>query len=72
MTKIADIRAKTDDELTTDILNLRKEQFNLRFQSSTGQLENKARFRAVRRDIARMKNCPQCAQAGPCLTLIKP
>ncbi len=65
MTKIADIRAKTDDELTTDILNLRKEQFNLRFQSSTGQLENKARFRAVRRDIARMKTVLNARKQAP-------
>ncbi len=55
MTKIADIRAKTPDELTTQILDLRKEQFNLRFQRATGQLEATGRIKLVRRDIARIK-----------------
>ena len=55
MTKIADIRAKTPDELQTQLLDLRKEQFNLRFQRATGQLEAVGRIRAVRRDIARVK-----------------
>ncbi len=55
MTKIADIRAKTPDELATQLLDLRKEQFNLRFQRATGQLENTGRVREVRRDIARVK-----------------
>ena len=55
MTKPADIRAKTKDELGTMLLDLRKEQFNLRFQRATGQTEGQARMRAVRRDIARVK-----------------
>ena len=55
MTKIADIRAKTPDELTTQLLDLRKEQFNLRFQRATGQLEATGRIKLVRRDIARIK-----------------
>ncbi|MBL6458910.1 50S ribosomal protein L29 [Belnapia sp. T6] len=55
MTKIADIRAKTPDELTTQLLDLRKEQFNLRFQRATGQLEATGRIKTVRRDIARIK-----------------
>ncbi len=55
MTKAADIRAKTDDELGTMLLDLRKEQFNLRFQRATGQQEGVARFSAIRRDIARIK-----------------
>ena len=55
MTKIADVRAKTADELKTMLLDLRKEQFNLRFQRATGQLEAVGRIRAVRRDIARVK-----------------
>ncbi|MCO6419458.1 50S ribosomal protein L29 [Siccirubricoccus sp. KC 17139] len=55
MTKIADIRAKTPDELQTQLLDLRKEQFNLRFQRATGQLEATGRIKAVRRDIARIK-----------------
>jgi len=55
MTKAADLRAKSDDELSTMLLDLRKEQFNLRFQRATGQLENTQRVREVRRDIARIK-----------------
>jgi large subunit ribosomal protein L29 len=54
-TKPADIRAKTPDELSTLLLNLRKEQFNLRFQRAIGQTEGVGRVRAVRRDIARVK-----------------
>jgi large subunit ribosomal protein L29 len=53
--KPADIRAKTADELSTLLLDLRKEQFNLRFQRATGQLEGVGRVRTVRRDIARVK-----------------
>ena len=55
MTKVADIRAKTPDELQTMLLDLRKEQFNLRFQRATGQLEATGRIKTVRRDIARIK-----------------
>jgi len=55
MTKVVDIRAKTADELQTMLLDLRKEQFNLRFQRATGQLEATGRIRLVRRDIARIK-----------------
>ncbi|MBE9604228.1 50S ribosomal protein L29 [Acetobacteraceae bacterium H6797] len=55
MTKIADVRGKTSDELKAMLLDLRKEQFNLRFQRATGQLEAVARIRQVRRDIARVK-----------------
>ena len=50
-----DYRAKTEDELAAQLVELRKEQFNLRFQVANGQLENTARFRQVRRDIARTK-----------------
>ena len=53
--KPADIRAKTPDELSTLLLDLRKEQFNRRFQRATGQLEGVGRVRVVRRDIARVK-----------------
>jgi len=53
--KAADLRAKTADELKTDLVDLKKEQFNLRFQAASGQLENTARVREVRRDIARIK-----------------
>jgi len=52
--KIADIRGKTADQLKDELANLRKEQFNLRFQRASGQLENVARIRVVRRDIAKI------------------
>ncbi len=51
----ADLRTKSQDELKDDLLNLRKEAFNLRFQAASGQLENTVRVRQVRRDIARVK-----------------
>ena len=53
--KAADLRAKSNDELKQQLLALRKESFNLRFQKATGQLENTARVGQVRRDIARVK-----------------
>jgi large subunit ribosomal protein L29 len=53
--KSADIRAKSADELKTQLADLKKEQFNLRFQRASGQLENTARVRQVRRDIARIQ-----------------
>ncbi|MBS3651453.1 50S ribosomal protein L29 [Pseudaminobacter sp. 19-2017] len=53
--KIADIRAKTPDQLDDELAALKKEQFNLRFQKATGQLEKTARVKQVRRDIARIK-----------------
>jgi large subunit ribosomal protein L29 len=54
-TKASDIRAKTPDELSTLLLDLRKEQFNLRFQRASGQQESTGRVKQVRRDIARVK-----------------
>jgi large subunit ribosomal protein L29 len=54
-TKPADIRLKTQDELAALLLDLRKEQFNLRFQRATGQNEGVGQVRKVRRDIARVK-----------------
>jgi large subunit ribosomal protein L29 len=54
-TKISDVRAKTADELNDQLVTLKKEQFNLRFQRATQQLESPARFRQVRREIARIK-----------------
>ena len=53
--KAEDIRTKTQDQLTDDLAALKKEQFNLRFQKATGQLEKTARVRQVRKDIARIK-----------------
>ena len=55
MTKPTDIRAKSDDQLATMLVDLRREQFNLRFQRATGQNEGQGRIKAVRRDIARVK-----------------
>ena len=55
MLKTEDLRAMTPDQLDDELLKLKKEQFNLRFQRATGQLENTARVREVRRDIARLK-----------------
>ena len=52
--KASDLRAKTTDQLQDQLLQLKKEQFNLRFQKATGQLESTARVRQVRRDIARV------------------
>ena len=53
--KAGDARAMTPDQLSDELMKLKKEQFNLRFQRATGQLENTARVRVVRRDIARLK-----------------
>ncbi len=53
--KASDLRTKTEDELKDSLLDLKKERFNLRFQKASGQLENTARVRQVRRDIARIK-----------------
>lgn len=55
MAKATELRAKTDDQLKESLLELKKEQFNLRFQKASGQLENTARVTAVRRDIAVIK-----------------
>ena len=51
----SDLRAKTDRQLSEQLAELEKERFNLRFQAASGQLENTARVRVVRRDIARVK-----------------
>ncbi len=53
--KIEDIRLKSEDQLNGELVALKKEAFNLRFQKASGQLENTARVGAVRRDIARIK-----------------
>ena len=53
--KAEEVRQKTDDELSDQLGDLQKEAFNLRFQQASGQLENTARVREVRRDIARIK-----------------
>jgi large subunit ribosomal protein L29 len=55
MAKVSELRAKSDDQLTADLADLKKEAFNLRFQAATNQLERPARIKEVRRDIARIK-----------------
>ena len=62
--KAADVRAMTLDQLDDEVLKLKKEQFNLRFQRATGQLENTARVRTIRRDIARMRTIAAQKRAG--------
>jgi large subunit ribosomal protein L29 len=62
--KAADVRAMTLDQLDDEVLKLKKEQFNLRFQRATGQLENTSRVRVIRRDIARMKTIAGQKRAG--------
>jgi large subunit ribosomal protein L29 len=62
--KIADIRALSPDQIDDEVLKLKKEQFNLRFQRATGQLENTSRVRQVRRDIARLKTVAQQKRPG--------
>jgi len=62
--KAEDIRAKTQDQLADDLAALKKEQFNLRFQKATGQLEKTARVKQVRRDIARIKTIAAEKAAG--------
>src|SRR5262249_5226464 len=59
-----DLRAMTVDQLDDEVLKLKKERFNLRFQRATGQLENTARVRQVRRDIARIKTIAAQKRSG--------
>ena len=61
--KAADARVMSLDQLEDEVLKLKKEQFNLRFQRATGQLENTMRVREVRRDIARIKTIAQQKRA---------
>ena len=55
MAKISDLKSASDDQLSTQLGELKREQFNLRFQAATNQLEKASRVREVRRDIARIK-----------------
>jgi len=64
MIKADDLRAMTVDQLDDEALKLKKEQFNLRFQRATGQLENTSRVRVVRRDIARIRTIAQQRRAA--------
>ena len=61
--KIEDVRAMTPDQLTDQLVNLKKEQFNLRFQKATGQVEKTHRVDEVRKDIARIKTVLRAKQA---------
>lgn len=61
--KPSDIRAMSDDQMKDQLIGLKKEQFNLRFQRATGQLENTARMRQVRREIARIQTIARQKQA---------
>jgi len=63
MMNMSEIKDLTADQLADELLKLKKEQLNLRFQQASGQLENSARIREVRRTIARLKTA-QSAQAG--------
>jgi large subunit ribosomal protein L29 len=62
--KIDEVRGLTPDQLSETLINLKKEQFNLRFQRATGQLENTSRVRQVRRDIARIKTIAAQKRSG--------
>jgi large subunit ribosomal protein L29 len=62
--KAADIKAMTIDQIDDEVLKLKKEQFNLRFQRATGQLENTSRVREVRRDVARLKTIAKNKRSG--------
>ena len=62
--KAADIKTMTVDQMDDEVLKLKKEQFNLRFQRATGQLENTSRVREVRRDIARLKTVAKNKRSG--------
>ena len=53
--KASDVKDLTDDQLQDELTKLKREQFNLRFQKATGQLENTTRFRQIRRDVARIQ-----------------
>jgi large subunit ribosomal protein L29 len=62
--KASDVRALSADQLKDELAKLKKEQFNLRFQKATGQLEKTARFNEVRKDIARIKTIARQKAAG--------
>ena len=62
--KAGDVRVMTPDQLSDELMKLKKEQFNLRFQRATGQLANTSRVREVRRDIARIKTAAQAKRAA--------
>ena len=62
--KAGDARAMSPDQLSDELMKLKKEQFNLRFQRASGQVENTSRIRQIRRDIARLKTAQSLASAA--------
>jgi large subunit ribosomal protein L29 len=62
--RLSDLKVMTEDQLDDRVLELKKEQFNLRFQRASGQLQNTAHVRVVRRDIARVKTIAAAKRAA--------
>jgi large subunit ribosomal protein L29 len=62
--KMSDVKVMTPDQVKGEVLKLKKEQFNLRFQRASGQVENTSRIRQIRRDIARLKTAQSLASAA--------
>ncbi|MGB8313639.1 MAG: 50S ribosomal protein L29 [Aestuariivirga sp.] len=62
--KMNDVKVLTPDQVKDEVLKLKKEQFNLRFQRASGQVENTSRIRQIRRDIARLKTAQSLASAA--------
>jgi large subunit ribosomal protein L29 len=62
--KMIDVKVMTPDQVKDEVLKLKKEQFNLRFQRASGQVENTSRIRQIRRDIARLKTAQSMASAA--------
>jgi large subunit ribosomal protein L29 len=72
VTKVAEFRDRSADQLSDELTKLKKEQFNLRFQRASGQLENTARFRVVRRAIARIMTVLAQMGTAPVVAVSKP
>jgi|SRR5215469_923893 len=70
--KAAQVRGMTDDQLSDELIRLKKEQFNLRFQAASGQLENTARVRQIRRDIARIQTIARERPEGEVVVVAVP
>jgi len=70
--KAAQVHGMTSDQLSDELVKLKKEQFNLRFQAASGQLENTARVRQIRRDIARIMTVVRQRPAGEVEVRVKP
>ena len=62
--KMSDVKVLSPDQVKDEVLKLKKEQFNLRFQRASGQVENTSRIRQIRRDIARLKTAQSLAAAS--------